>query len=181
MKKKLSVVIAAFNEESYIEQVLSRVLAVDLRRHIKHKELIVVDDGSTDGTYYRILKFMRSKVRGRHKLLRDRNGVTKLQTPSWSVTAYRQPINRGKGSAIRRAIGMTHGDLIIIQDADLEYSPDNYPFLLEPFYLYQADAVYGSRFVTHLPRRILYYWHYLANTLLTTLSNICTNLNFSGT
>jgi glycosyltransferase involved in cell wall biosynthesis len=147
---KLSVVIPAFNEMRTIRDVIARVRAAPF-----DKEIVVVDDGSRDGT--------REYLAG----LKDRDVVVVLQ-----------PANAGKGAALRAGFAKATGDIVLIQDADLEYNPADYPRLLQPILDDQADVVYGSRFggETH---RVLYFWHYVGNRFLTTLSNMFTNLNLT--
>ena len=153
MDKILSVVIPVYNEETTIEAILKKVEAVKLT-DIK-KEIIVVDDCSADRTA-EILK----KYQIKHKIIRH-------------------PRNRGKGAAIRTGLKEISGDFAIIQDADLEYDPEDYPKLLKPLIDNKADAVYGSRFVGDDAHRVLYFSHYLGNKTLTALSNLLTNLNLT--
>ena len=148
----LSVIVPAYNEEATVESALRRVRQVALRL-----EIIVVNDASTDGT-----RAILEKLAGEN--LVDR------------VIHHEQ--NRGKGAAIRTGIGAATGDVIVVQDADLEYDPSDLPALLLPIRARQADAVYGSRFLSG-PHRVLYFWHYLGNKLLTLLSNMFTNLNLT--
>lgn len=151
---KLTVVIPCYNERDTIAAVLDGVKAVDVGLE---REIIVVDDCSTDGT----ADVLRT--------LDAQDGV--------SVVFHEQ--NRGKGAALRSGFAAASGDIVLIQDADLEYDPQDYPALLEPILKEDADVVYGSRFVTGRARRVLYYWHYVANRFLTALSNMVTNLNLT--
>jgi len=151
----LSVIVPAYNESATIEKTLRRVDVAPF-----NKEIIVVDDGSTDGTRDILLN-----------LERDPDSIAQLRV------FFQQP-NQGKGSAVRKGIGEAHGEIILIQDADLEYDPADYPQLLQPILDGRADVVYGSRFLggTH---RAIYFWHYAGNRFLTLLSNMLTNLNLS--
>ena len=153
--KKLSVIIPAFNEKNTIEDIVKRVRAVDLRDMAV--EIIVVDDCSTDGT---------------RELLGGRIGsqVDKVE--------YHDK-NMGKGAALRTGFAHATGDFVIVQDADLEYDPAEYPKLLVPLLDGRADVVYGSRFKGEGAHRVLYFWHYVGNVLLTLLSNMFTNLNLT--
>lgn len=166
--KSLSIVIPVYNEERYILTAIEQVMAADslgLR-----KEIIIVDDGSTDTTA-RILSSRVSRC--------GSVGLKVLKSESLKVKILRHEENMGKGEAIKTGILKSTGDLVLIQDADLEYSPSDYPKLLEPFMHQNADVVYGSRFVSTESRRVLYYWHSVANSILTTLSNMMTNLNLT--
>jgi glycosyltransferase involved in cell wall biosynthesis len=150
---KLSIVIPVYNERQTVERLLKRVEAVPY-----DKEIIFVDDASTDGT-----REILERLAGDH---RDQ------------VHLILHPENRGKGAAIRSAIGQVTGDIVIIQDADLEYDPRDYPSLLEPILEGHADVVFGNRFHGG-PHRLLYFWHYVGNRFLTNLCNMATNLNLS--
>ena len=147
---KLSVVIPVYNEINTIVEILKRVQSVPLE-----KEIIVVDDKSTDGTT---------------ELLK--------QIPDDNLTILYHPVNRGKGAALRTGFERVTGDIVIIQDADLEYDPEEYSRLIEPILDGRADVVYGSRF-TGGPQRVLFFWHYVGNKFLTLLSNMLTNINLS--
>jgi glycosyltransferase involved in cell wall biosynthesis len=150
---KLSVVMPVYNERNTLRQVVERVLAVGLEI-----ELICVDDGSEDGS---------------------REILAQLQQEHPQICAVLQPKNMGKGAALRRGIRKATGDFVIIQDADLEYDPVEYPVMLEPLIRGRADVVYGSRFLSGRPHRVLYFWHSVGNRFLTLLSNALTDLNLS--
>ncbi len=147
---KLSVVIPVYNEERWITEVVRRVQAVPIP-----KEIVIVEDCSTD------------KTRDVLKTLTDDN-----------VRIVYQPHNQGKGAALREGFRQASGDVVIVQDADLEYDPAEYPRLIQPILDGRADVVFGSRFIGD-SHRVLYYWHSIANTVLTTLSNMFTNLNLT--
>jgi len=147
---KLSIVIPVYNEISTLDEILKRVESVPY-----DKEIIVIDDASTDGSTERL------------RQLSDENTIVLFHEK-----------NRGKGAALRTGFGQVSGDIIIIQDADLEYDPSEYDRLIEPIVDGRADVVYGSRF-TGGPQRVLFFWHYVGNRSLTLLSNMLTNINLS--
>ena len=150
---KVSVVIPCFNERDTIEQVVNSVR----NSPVQNIEIIVVDDGSTDGT----IDVLKEKVVG----VADQ--------------IIYQPANRGKGAALRTGFAAATGDILLVQDADLEYSPSDYPALLQPIFSGNADVVFGSRFLGGGPHRVLYFWHMVGNRFLTLLSNMSTNLNLT--
>jgi glycosyltransferase involved in cell wall biosynthesis len=150
---KLSVIMPVYNELQTLRPVVERVLAVPLEM-----EMICVDDGSRDGS-----REILAELQGEHPNLR----------------VFLQPKNMGKGAALRRGIQEATGDFVVIQDADLEYDPADYPALLDPLLQGKADVVYGSRFLGSGPHRVLYFWHSVGNWLLTLLSNCLTNVNLS--
>jgi glycosyltransferase involved in cell wall biosynthesis len=148
---RLSVVMPCYNEAATITEIVTRVLASP-----HTAELVIVDDGSTDGTRDLLAGFDDPRVR-----------------------VVLQPENRGKGAAIRRGFQEATADFVIVQDADLEYDPVDYDLMLEPLLADQADVVYGSRFQSGRPRRVLYFWHSVGNRALTLLSNMFTDLNLT--
>lgn len=157
---KLSVLVPVYNEEQTLEEVLRRVCAVPLP-----KEIILVDDGSQDGS--RAILTRLQEESGRKK------------DPLNQIKVFFQPQNQGKGAAIRTAMGHATGDVVLVQDADLEYDPKDYPQLLAPIEGGQADVVYGTRFAGGGAHRVLFFWHSMGNRFLTLLSNMLTNLNLS--
>lgn len=167
---KVSVVIPVYNERAFIEEVLHRVQATAL-----DKEIIVIDDGSTDGTRKLLEDLHEAQSAGRRQVLAQ-NGKTVLDLEG--VRFLFQDRNRGKGAALRRGFESAEGDVVLVQDADLEYDPRDYDKLLEPIFDGRADVVFGSRFLGG-PQRVHYFWHYVGNTILTLLSNMLTNLKLS--
>jgi glycosyltransferase involved in cell wall biosynthesis len=147
----LSVVMPCYNEEATVQAAAKRVLESPYTQ-----ELIIVDDGSTDGTA---------------------QAIESLDDPR--VRVFKLPENRGKGAALRKGFAEARGRYVVIQDADLEYDPEDYAVLLEPLIEGRGDVVYGSRFLAGRPHRVLYYWHSVGNRLLTMLSNMATNINLT--
>jgi glycosyltransferase involved in cell wall biosynthesis len=150
---KLSVVMPVYNECATLQEVVLKVLGVPLEI-----ELICVDDGSIDGS---------------------RDILARLQSEHPQIRVVLQPKNMGKGAALRRGIQEATGNFVIIQDADLEYDPAEYPLMIEPLVQGKADVVFGSRFLGGAPHRVLYFWHSVGNRALTLLSNCLTNINLS--
>jgi len=156
---KLSVVMPVYNEQATLREVIAKVLAVPLGiENGAEIELICVDDGSSDNS---------------------RQILAELQAAHPQLRVLLQPKNMGKGAALRRGIQESTGDYVLIQDADLEYDPFDYPALLHPLLEGKADVVYGSRFLGSAPHRVLYFWHYVANRILTLISNALTNMNMT--
>jgi glycosyltransferase involved in cell wall biosynthesis len=152
-RMKVSVIIPCFNECATIAKIIVAVRAAP----IEDMEVIVVDDGSTDGT--------TKVLSGDLMRLTDK--------------VIFHPVNKGKGAALRSGLAAATGEVVIVQDADLEYSPEEYPTLLGPIVADKADAVFGSRFMGGRPHRVVYFWHMVGNKFLTLLSNMCTNLNLT--
>jgi glycosyltransferase involved in cell wall biosynthesis len=150
---KLSIVIPCYNEVATLEVLLRAVESAPP----SEKEIIIVDDGSTDGS--------------REQLEQNIDGTR--------ATVVLHSVNRGKGAALRTGFTHATGDIVIVQDADLEYDPQEYIMLVEPILEGKADVVYGSRFMGHRPHRVLYFWHRVGNGLLTLFSNMLTNLNLT--
>ena len=152
---KLSIIIPVYNEEKTLQEIIQKVKKVDLDGIVK--EIIIVDDGSTDKT----VELLKNRI-----------------APMVDKVIYKEK-NMGKGAAVREGFGNATGDLVIIQDADLEYDPEDYKLLIEPIIDGKADVVYGSRFMGIGPHRVHLFWHQLGNNFLTVLSNMFTNLNLS--
>ena len=152
---KLSIIIPIYNEARTIESLVRSVLAVNVNLA---KELVLVDDGSTDGTRA-ILKRMQ------------------IEHPEWKIILHE--VNQGKGAALQTGFQAATGDIVLIQDADLEYDPNDYPALLAPILSGKADVVFGSRFLGSGAHRVMYFWHSVGNKFLTLLSNMMTDLNLT--
>lgn len=154
---KLSIVMPVYDEVATLEEIVRRVAAVDVGMD---KEIVIVDDGSTDGT-------------------RDLYDTIVARYPDGLIQIHLHEKNQGKGAALRTGFGRVSGDIVLVQDADLEYDPKDYHRLLKPILDGRADVVYGSRFVGGDEHRVLYFWHMVGNRLLTLLSNALTNLNLT--
>ncbi len=159
MEQTLSIVIPAYNEGPTIHLILNKVKSVVLSNGIK-KEVIIVNDFSKDNTEESILNY-------------------KAENPDLPISYYKHEYNQGKGAALHTGIAKATGDYVLIQDADLEYDPDEYNILLKPIITGFADVVYGSRFMGGKPHRILFFWHSIGNKWLTMASNMFTNLNLT--
>ncbi|MDC0467664.1 glycosyltransferase family 2 protein [Bacteroidia bacterium] len=157
--KTLSIIIPVYNEEKTIHLILNKIKEVQLINGL-NKEIVMVDDSSTDNSWEKLEKY-------------------KSENPELGISLYRHTYNQGKGAALRTGIQEAKGELIIIQDADLEYDPFEYNELLKPITEGHADVVYGSRFMGGKPHRILFFWHSIGNGLLTLMSNAFTNLNLT--
>ena len=156
---KLSIIVPAYNEEKTIHTILSKLVQTNIKQGIE-KEIIVVNDCSKDQTESKVFGFQ-------------------LEHPSVAIKYVKHEVNKGKGAALHTGIREASGDYIIVQDADLEYNPDEFSIVLQPILDGFADGVYGSRFMGGKPHRILFYWHSIGNKFLTNLSNIFTNLNLT--
>jgi glycosyltransferase involved in cell wall biosynthesis len=156
---KLSILIPAYNEAKTIHLILDKVKAVNLNGGIE-KEIIIVNDCSADNTIEKVEEY-------------------KAKNSDLNISLFSQETNQGKGAAIHKAIELATGDYLIVQDADLEYDPEEYNLLLKPILSDFADVVYGSRFMGGNPHRILFFWHSIGNKFLTFLSNMFTNLNLT--
>jgi glycosyltransferase involved in cell wall biosynthesis len=167
---KISIVIPVYNERSFIEEVLLRVQAAPI-----DKEIIVVDDRSTDGTRLLLEEFDKAQSAGKRDVV-VQNGKARLSLEN--IRFLFQSENGGKGAALRRGFEAASGDVLLVQDADLEYNPKDYGTLLEPILDDRADVVYGSRFMGGA-QRVHYFWHYAGNKFLTLLSDVFTNLKLT--
>lgn len=173
--KTLSIIIPVYNEEKFIKKTIEKVIKAD-SLGLK-KEIIVVDDGSTDKTLINLKSQISNLPPSSRSTGLRRASKSTSQNPKLILIEKKK--NEGKGAALRDGFLRSTGDIVLVQDADLEYNPDDYPTLLEPFIKDNVDVVYGSRFISNRPHRVLYFWHSLGNLSLTFLSNIFTNLNLT--
>ncbi len=157
---KLSILVPVYNEERTVEEVVRRVCAFPMA-----KEIILVDDGSQD--------------RSREILTRLQEENQRAKDPLNQIRTFLQPQNQGKGAALKTALSRAVGDIVLVQDADLEYDPADYPTLIEPIQKGLADVVYGTRFAGGGAHRVFFFWHSMGNRVLTLLSNMLSNLNLS--
>jgi len=167
---KLSVVIPVYNEKATIDEILRRVIDTPFR-----KEIVLVDDCSTDGTRQILEKLQQLESSGASQAVAS-DGGEPIELRDLRI--FFQQVNQGKGAALRRGFAEVTGDIVLVQDADLEYDPRDYDKLLEPLIDGRADVVFGSRFLGG-PQRVHYFWHYVANKMLTLLSDIFTNLKLT--
>lgn len=156
---KLSIIVPAYNEGKTIHIILNKLMETQLKNNIE-KEIVIVNDCSKDDTETEVFKFQE-------------------QHPTAAIKYFKHEVNKGKGAALHTGIKEATGDFIIVQDADLEYNPDEFNILLQPILDGFADVVYGSRFMGGKPHRILFFWHSIGNKWLTSLSNMFTNLNLT--
>ena len=159
MSKKLTIVVPAYNEENTIQNILNRINEVQLIQQIQ-KEIIVVNDCSKDNTEQKVQAFQQ-------------------QHPELNIVYKKHEVNKGKGAALRTGFQSATGDFVIVQDADLEYDPNEFNILMKPILDGFAEVVYGSRFIGGKPHRILFFWHTIGNKMLTFASNVFTNLNLT--
>jgi glycosyltransferase involved in cell wall biosynthesis len=169
---KLSVVIPAYNERQYIQEIVRRAQAQPLT---VEREIVIVDDASTDGTRD-ILASWAARIAAGDSSAAATDGGSPV--PLSDLRIFFQERNAGKGAALRRGFAEASGDILLVQDADLEYDPRDWPRLLEPILDGRADVVYGSRFLGG-PQRVHYFWHYVGNTFITLLSDMLTNLKLT--
>ena len=159
MSAKLSIIVPAYNEENTIQHILNKINEVQLIQNIQ-KEIIVVNDCSKDNTEQKVLEFQQ-------------------QHPELSIVYKKHEVNKGKGAALRTGFQSATGDFVIVQDADMEYDPNEFNILVQPILDGFADVVYGTRFMGGKPHRILFFWHTIGNKMLTMASNMFTNLNLT--
>lgn len=169
---KLSVVVPAYNERGTIEEILGRIQAATIPGLTR--EILVVDDGSSDGTREILENLAKRQAAGETQVPRPGGGHLSLE----GIHFLYHTRNQGKGAAVRTGFGQATGDIVLVQDADLEYDPRDYPKLLEPILDGRADVVYGTRFLGG-PQRVHYFWHYVGNAMITLLSDCLTNMKLT--
>ncbi len=175
--KSLTIVIPAFNEERFIVETIRSVLDADSSQ--LRKEVIVINDGSRDNTANKVMSYLARLAKAEERTVAHSNSTHILMLSRDTIILVDKEENAGKGAAVKTGFLRSTGDLVLVQDADLEYDPVDYPRLLDPILKGYADVVFGTRFASDRSHRVLYFWHFVGNTLLTLISNMCTDLNLS--
>lgn len=173
----LSIIIPVYNEEKFIIKTIEDVLASNTEG--LHKEIIIINDGSSDATLKNTLTFLKTLGKSKKRSLTVKKHIHTLKLAKDTIIVFDKPVNEGKGAAVKTGFMQSTGDIVLVQDADLEYDPADYSRLLGPIISGDADVVFGSRFASDRPHRVMYFWHYVGNTLLTFISNMCTDLNLT--
>lgn len=175
--KSLTIVVPAYNEEKFIVETMQSVLRANSSK--LRKEIIVVNDGSRDKTVSNVVSYLRKLARSKKRKVVRVKDVYTLKLSRDTLILIDKKKNAGKGAAVKTGFLKSTGDLVLVQDADLEYDPVDYPRLLEPILKNHADVVFGTRFASDRAHRVLYFWHFVGNNLLTFVSNMCTDLNLT--